>query len=239
MDANKGVVLVVAAHPDDEVLGCGGTLLRHHKNGDKTHIVIMTDGAGGIRGYEPDRKPRHATEFRAEYEAMSAAPAWKNAHKAAEMLGVTTLQIHGLRDSYFDTVPILEMAHLVEAAIDRIRPSIVYTHYPGDLSCDHARTAEAVITACRPKSGHPVKQLHFWENPSSTEWQLPLTFQPHMYVKIDVVNKWKVLNTAYGSETREWPHPRSCPAITALSEMRGAQSGLGNAEAFMVGRIAT
>lgn len=197
----------------------------------------MTDGAGEVRGYNQDRKERQAFEFKDEYESMAAGPAWKNAHKAADLLGAKSLQVGDFRDSFFDVIPILDLVHFVEQAVDRVRPDTIYTHYPGDLSVDHSRTAEAVITACRPKPGHPVKGLYFFEVASNTEWALPLTFQPQLFVEIDVAEKWIVLKEAYGSETRDMPHPRSEGVTVAMAHTRGSQAGLTSAEAFMIGRV--
>ena len=245
---------MIAAHVDDEVLGVGGTILQHVSKGDAVHILIMADGSGDVRGYKQDEKPRYhhfdglelpvtaagkrfKTGYEREYESMAASPAWKNAHKAADLLGAVSLQIHDLPDSRFDSADILDIAHLVEAAIDRVRPEIVYTHFGGDLSVDHRMTSEAVVTACRPKPGHPVKELYFFETPSNTEWALPLTFHPQKYVEIDPKEKNRILQEAYGSEMREIPHPRSIGGVEALASIRGSQSGYFWAEAFMVGRI--
>ncbi len=197
----------------------------------------MTDGAGDVRGYKQDRSARYGADIVTAAESMAAAPAWKNGHNAAVLLGVKSIQIHDLPDSRFDAVDILDMAHLMEAAIDRVRPDVVYTHYPGDLSVDHRRTAEAVITACRPKPGFPVREIYFFEVPSSTEWCLPLTFQPQLFVEVDYREKVSVLERAYGNEQRPFPHPRASTSLEALAKARGAQTGLKGAEAFMVGRI--
>ncbi len=230
-------VLVVAAHCDDEVLGCGGTIIKHVEAGDKVHILIMTDGGGDVRGYKLERSHRLKDLFEKEAEAMAAAPAWRNAHKAAHLLGVESLQIHELPDSRFDSVDILDLAHLVEAAIDRVRPWVVYTHYGGDLSVDHRRINEAVLCASRPKPGHPVKELYFFEGPSNTEWAFPLTFQPQKFVGINAGHKADVMEKAYSGEMREHNHPRGRMAILHHAYDRGSQAGLVGAEAFMVGRI--
>ncbi len=201
------------------------------------HILIMTDGAGDVRGYKQAREHRYAGDFKAEYDSLAASPAWRNAHKAADLLGANTLQVLDFPDSRFDGVDILDLTHAVEAAIDRVRPRIVYTHYPGDLSVDHRRTSEAVITACRPKPGHPVKELYFFEVASNTEWALPLTFQPQMFVQVNAGHKADIMEKAYGSEMRKDNHPRERMAILHHAYNRGSQAGLRAAEAFMVGRI--
>ncbi len=222
---DKRRVAVIVAHPDDEVLGCGGTIRRHAVAGDDVSVVIVADG-------EASRTP--------DAEAATIARREMAAGMAAEVLGVRRLTFHRLSDQRLDIVPLLDVVQLVERDISEIAPDIVYTHHAGDLNTDHRRVHEAVITACRPQRGHPVKTLLFFEIPSSTEWQPPgarAPFVPNWFVDIDGTLECKMAALrAYDGEMRPWPHPRSYEGVTHLARWRGATVGCGAAEAFMLGR---
>lgn len=237
-DEQRKPILVIAAHADDEALGCGGTIIRAVAQGFPVHVVIMTDGGTDVRGYQRERKPRSVQDMGIEIDSVSASPGWRNGHKAAKMMGVQTVCIHDLPDSKFDMVPVLELAQIVERHLDLVRPAIVLTHFSGDLNQDHRRVAEAAIMACRPKPNHPVQHLLFYEIASSTEWHVPSSFQPNLYIDITDQQDAKelVLKEAYGREMRESVHPRSIPGVYALNSWRGATIGVEVAEAFMVGR---
>lgn len=234
-------VLVVAAHPDDETLGCGGTIARHVAQGDSVHIVIGSDGAA-VRGVNHKREPALKDDIDKYAQSPFGSPGWRNGHKAAQIYGVTSITIHDLPDSQFDKLTMLELAKLVESHIERILPTIVYTHSPADLNLDHRMLGEATAIACRPKPGHPVRELLMYEVPSSTEWSPPgvyAPFVPHFFIDITkyLEIKEKVLQEAYQTELRETTHPRSISGVYALNSWRGASSGFEVAEAFMVGRI--
>lgn len=219
-------VAAIVAHPDDEVLGCGGTLRRHVLAGDAVSIVILADG-------ETSRETLGQTE--AAIERRSTA-----AQQAAAILGVANIQMHSLPDNRLDGETLLDIVKIVERHIGEIRPDIVYTHHAGDLNVDHRRVHEAVVTACRPQLGHPVETLLFFEIASSTEWQPPLSaspFLPNWFVDISgtLATKLEAL-TAYGHEMRDWPHPRSYRGVEHLARWRGAVVGCDAAEAFMLGR---
>jgi N-acetylglucosamine malate deacetylase 1 len=218
-------VAVIVAHPDDEVLGCGGTIRRHADDGDDVSVIILADG-------ETSRAPDAGAARIATRETAAGA--------AAEVLGVRRLTLHRLSDNRLDTSPLLDIVQLVERDIGEIAPDIVYTHHAGDLNIDHRRVHEAVITACRPQRGHPVRTLLFFEIPSSTEWQAPgarAPFLPNWFVDIDGTLETKMAALrVYDSEMRPWPHPRSYEGVTHLARWRGATVGCGAAEAFMLGR---
>jgi N-acetylglucosamine malate deacetylase 1 len=222
---DKRRVAVIVAHPDDEVLGCGGTIRRHAIAGDEVSVVILADG-------ETSRTPDAGAATIAKRETAAGA--------AAEVLGVRRLTLHRLSDNRLDTAPLLDVIQLIERDIGEIVPDIVYTHHAGDLNVDHRRVHEAVLTACRPQRGHPVKTLLFFEIPSSTEWQAPgarAPFLPNWFVDIDdtLESKMAALR-AYHGEMRPWPHPRSYEGVTHLARWRGATVGCGAAEAFVLGR---
>lgn len=234
-------VLVCAAHADDEALGCAGTIAKHVADGDQVHIVIMAEGGTDVRRIDKERRARTGDEIRDEAESPFNSPPWMNAHKAALILGVHSITLYDYPDSRFDAVDILDLAHTIEKEIDDHRPQIVYTHHSGDLNTDHQRTHEAVVIACRPKPGHPVKEVYFYEVPSSTEWNTPgsrAPFLPSRFVDITAYaeKKEEVLRDAYGREMRGVIHPRSISGVYALASWRGASCGVEQAEAFMVGR---
>lgn len=222
-------ILVVAAHPDDEVLGCGGAIKKHAQQGDLVHVLILAEGA-------TSRTPMRDRD-RAQNEISALA---KAAHQASEILGVTSLALHDFPDNRMDSCDLLDVIKIIEQAIVLYQPEIIYTHHSGDVNIDHRRIHEAVITAARPTPGHPVKILLFFEVASSTEWQTPgsaSTFAPNWFVDISKTLSFKLKAlAAYESEMRPWPHSRSIAALEYLARWRGASVGVEAAEAFMLGR---
>ena len=221
MNNPRSCILAVVAHPDDEVLGAGGTLARHAASGDEVHIVFLTDGVGA-RGND-----RAAVERRA-----------KAARLAASLLGACEPQFLGYPDNRLDRVDLLDITQAIEQVIKEIAPSTIYTHHAGDLNIDHVLCHRAVLTACRPMAGSKVRRIYAMEVPSSTEWSSPYSasaFVPTHFVDISATQeaKRRALE-AYAEEMRAFPHPRSFEAIDALATWRGASAGLHVAEAFMV-----
>ncbi len=218
-------VLVVAAHPDDEVLGCGGSIARHADAGDHVQVLIVAEGATS-RQQQRDRG-----QVDTELNDLAFA-----AQKAGEILGATGVELLDLPDNRLDSIDCLDLVKLIEARIERYQPQIVYTHHAGDVNIDHRRLHEAVVTACRPAPSHPVKRLLSFEVASSTEWQPPGSapaFQPNWFV--DISEQWdrkQLALEAYASEMRPWPHARSVKALEHLARWRGAQVGVQAAEAF-------
>jgi LmbE family N-acetylglucosaminyl deacetylase len=220
-------VLILAAHPDDEVLGCGGTIAKLADEGASVHVAFLADGVFAREGDQSTQ----------QHELASRRAA---AQKACGILGVKSVSFGDFPDNRMDTVPLLEITQAVEALISKYQPKIVFTHHAGDVNIDHRRLHEAIVTACRPQRGHPVKTLLCFEVPSSTEWQLPgsaPTFTPNWFVDITttLVRKLAALE-AYAEELRTWPHPRSLQGIEHLAHWRGATVGVDAAEAFMLGR---
>ncbi|MDD2367118.1 MAG: PIG-L family deacetylase [Desulfuromonadaceae bacterium] len=222
-------VLVVAAHPDDEVLGCGGTIARHTNTGDEVHVIILAEG---ITSRD---KVRMREDRNGELSELAKA-----AHTANEILGVKSLTIHNLPDNRLDSVDLLDLVKLVEGCIQTIKPDILYTHHVGDVNIDHRRIHEAVVTATRPQPGQTVKTLLFFEVQSSTEWQPPgsaQAFVPNWFIDISLTLELKMKAlTVYETEMRLWPHSRSCRAVEHLARWRGAIVGCQAAEAFILGR---
>jgi len=225
----KQKVLVVAAHPDDEVLGCGATMAKHAKNGDMVAVLILAEG---ITARAVSREPG---EHKHELGDLAQA-----AQKANDILGVFSLKLHTFPDNRMDSVDRLDVIKVVEEAIKLHSPDIVYTHHAGDVNIDHRRVQEAVIAACRPMPGVCVKRLLFFEVASSTEWQPPSSgpyFQPQWFENVsDTLHLKLQALQAYASEMREFPHPRSIKSLEYLARWRGSIVGVDAAEAFVLGR---
>src|SRR3989344_3338736 len=155
-------ILVVAAHPDDEILGVGGTILKHVKNGDQVSILVLGDG-------ESSREAKVDIEKREN-----------QAKRVIQALGAKEMILKKLPDNQFDSLPLLEIIKEVEAVIRQVKPEIIYTHCPTDLNVDHRLTFQAVLTACRPQPGFGVKKILAFETLSSTEWQIK--DQSHLFL---------------------------------------------------------
>ena len=218
-------ILVVAAHPDDEVLGCGGYIAARVKSGDEVVVTFVSDGVTS----------RDENLGIAEIETRRHA-----ARSASQVLGVKDVSFGDFPDNKLDSVPVLEVIKTIESVIRRVQPSIVVTHFGGDLNIDHRIVNQAVITSCRPTSGQCVKQIMFFEIPSSTEWQVPNegeVFVPNWFEDISQTLELKAQALKmYEHELREWPHPRSVKAVEHLAHWRGASCGVDAAEAFVLGR---
>lgn len=218
-------VLVVAAHPDDEVLGCGGTIARHAEAGDQVEVLIVAEGATS-RQQQRDRG-------QATQELLLLAQA---ARKAGTILGASGVELLDLPDNRLDSLDRLDLIKRIEQCIEHHQPQVVYVHHAGDVNVDHRRLHEAVVTACRPTPGHVVQRLLSFEVASSSEWQAPGSapaFQPNWFV--DISAQWprkREALAAYASEMRPWPHARSIEALEYLARWRGAQVGVEAAEAF-------
>jgi N-acetylglucosamine malate deacetylase 1 len=226
MDSGK-VVLVIAAHPDDEALGCGGTIARHAAEGDRVHILFLAEGVTA-------RHPK--ADLKAAAGAIGARE--EMARQAAKQMGAVVSRFVRNPDNRLDTVPLIELSKEVEKEIAALAPAVIYTHHGGDLNLDHRRVHDAVVTACRPVAGHPVKSIFSFEVLSSTEWTHSSAFapfRPQHFVDISgYIDRKMAAIEAYKGEMRQFPHPRSREAIMALAQYRGAASGCLAAEAFAV-----
>ena len=218
-------ILVVAAHPDDEVLGCGGTIARHADSGDQVQVLIVAEGSTS-RLLERDRN-----QVRDELSALAQA-----AQTAGSILGAAGVELLDFPDNRLDSLDRLDLIKRIEESVERYQPACVYVHHAGDVNVDHRRLHEALVTACRPTPGHVVKRLLSFEVASSTEWQPPgsaPSFQPNWFV--DISDHWERKREAlraYATEMRDWPHARSLEAVEHLARWRGSQVGVEAAEAF-------
>lgn len=222
-------VLIVAAHPDDEVLGCGGTILKHISRADSVRILIMAEG---LTSRDLTRDSVGHKEELARLHESSA--------QAAKCLGAEGTRLCSFPDNRMDSVDLLDVVKEVEKEIEIFKPNIIYTHHAGDVNIDHRVTHDAVVTACRPMPGCSIETLLFFEVLSSTEWQSPSPdriFAPDWFVDIgDKLDKKLDALHCYASEMREYPHSRSYEGVKALAAYRGISAGCEYAEAFSLGR---
>ena len=220
--------LIIVAHPDDEVLGCGGSIAKWSLQGE-VHILIMAEGATSREAV------RDVYGKQQELSLLAQA-----AHNAGEILGATSVKLLGLPDNRMDSIDLLDVVKSVEEVIDSLQPDTVVTHHAGDLNVDHRVVHNAVITACRPQFGHPVKKILAFESPSSTEWQPAdsgAQFHPNWFEDISATLDKKISALQeYKLEMRDWPHSRSLKAVEHLAKWRGASVGCNMAEAFVLVR---
>ena len=224
-------ILIVAAHPDDEILGCGGTIARLAEEGNDVHILILAEGI-------TSREVKRDRDLKTDELSVLA----KIANLAAHEVGAKSLTLFDFPDNRMDSIDRLDVIKKVEQKIEEVKPCKVFTHFGNDLNIDHRVTNDAVVTACRPYPGQIVKELYFFEVTSSTEWQSGhngFTFYPNYFVSLSNTDIGKKVNALkiYESEMRKFPHARSIEALNTLSKWRGASVGFEFAEAFMVGRV--
>lgn len=217
-------VLVLAAHPDDEVLGCGGTIARRSRDGDDVHIAILGEG---ITSRFQNREEADLTELERLHE---------RSREAGRIVGATQVSLFGLPDNRFDSIALLDIVKIIEGLIDGLEPSVVYTQHGGDLNIDHNLLYRATLTATRPMADCPVRELYAYEVASSTEWafqKFEPAFRPNTFVDISETLESKIAAMeVYESEARAFPHPRSPEALRAQAQRWGSASGLHAAEAF-------
>jgi len=207
-------VLVIAAHPDDETLGCGGTIAKLNKEGYKITTLILGEGISSRDGVR-DVKKREKDILELKEEAK----------RANAILGVKEVFFHDFPDNRFDIISLLDIVKVIEKIKNQIKPEIIFTHYENDLNIDHQIIYRAVITATRPIKGETVKEIYSFEIPSSTEWSYPLSFSPNMFYDISetIDVKLKALGKLEG--------------VKLINKNWGMKVGLEYAEAFKCIRI--
>jgi LmbE family N-acetylglucosaminyl deacetylase len=217
-------ILVIAAHPDDEVLGCGGTIARLGREGHEIYVAIL--GEGITARYD----------HREQVNTSSVEALHARSRQVGEMLGAKDVFIHNLPDNRFDTVPLLDVIKIIEDLVARFTPKVIYTHHGGDLNIDHIAVHRAVLTATRPIPGQSVREIYAFEVPSSTEWSFQRfepSFRANVFVDIAGTLHTKVQALAlYETEARQFPHPRSPDALEAIARRWGSVVGCQAAEAF-------
>lgn len=223
-------ILVIAAHPDDEVLGCGGTIAHHVSRDEQVRVVFLAEGV--LARYEP-------AEF--ERDDIQAASAQRNANarKALTILGVAPGEVFLSKRPCcrLDQMPQIELAKEIERHLSDFQPTRLFTHSAHDVNVDHRMAYAAVLTATRPVSSGQLRMVLSFEVLSSTEWNTATPFAPTIFQDISAFIDRKIeALAAYGDEMRPAPHPRSPEVLRALSIFRGAQAGMRHAEAFSLVR---
>ena len=222
-------VVVVVAHPDDEVLGCGGTIALMGRVGRPVHVLITADGLSS-------RGKNGITNANEDFLKQRNDAATK----ACQLMGCESVELLDLPDNRLDSIDLLDIVKIVESFIQKFKPETVLTHHNGDVNIDHRIIHDAVIAACRPQPGFCVNELLFFEVPSSTEWRPPgsgIAFSPNWFVDISETLDIKLAALQqYKDELRDFPHPRSLEAVESLARWRGASVGVNAAEAFVLGR---
>ena len=219
---NKSV-LIIAAHTDDEALGCGGTIARHVAEGDDVYALFTADGVSSRPGAKD-----------ADLINRNSA-----AEKARRILGIRENIYLGLPDNRLDSVPLIEIVQHLETFITKVKPNIIYTHHNGDLNVDHRITHQAVLTACRPTPNSSVESIYAFEVMSSTDWSTSKSepFLPNYFIEIsDYIEKKNKALSAYQLEMRQKPHSRNIDHINLLALHRGYSVGCGETEAFILVR---
>jgi LmbE family N-acetylglucosaminyl deacetylase len=223
-------ILVVVAHPDDEVLGCGGTIARYAREGLDVHVVILSQGVTArIEDQHDNIKKKKIKEIIGQI------------HSSAKKLGVKGTSVYDFPDNRFDSVALLDIVKVIEQVKEKVKPAVIYTHHRSDLNSDHRIVYNAVLIASRPVKSESTREIYSFEVPSSTEWYYPSAFMPNCFIGISstIAKKIEAMKT-YKSEAHEWPHPRSSTAIKILAQKRGSEVGLEAAEAFeLIRRIKT
>jgi LmbE family N-acetylglucosaminyl deacetylase len=225
-------ILVVVAHPDDELLGQGATI---HKLSNEFNCICRAVILG--EGLTSRSEKRDREKWEQELKEHRAC-----IHEATEIIGYESVGIYDFPDNRFDSVDLLDIIKVIENEKEEFQPEIIFTHHGGDLNIDHQRTFEAVMTATRPMKDEIVKTIITFETPSSTEWQAssdPRRFTPNLFVEVseeDIQAKCDGME-AYKFEKREWPHPRSTKALKVLAQKNGMVAGHGLAEAFLIIRM--
>ncbi len=220
-------ILIVAAHPDDEALGCFGTVAKLIKEGYEAYTLILGEGK---TSRDDEREVENKKD---ELEVLNT-----EIQKANDVIGIKKVFIESFPDNRFDSVDLLNIVKVISKIKDEIKPDIIFTHYEKDLNIDHQITYKAVITATRPMQNECVKEIYSFEILSSTEWNYPLSFSPNTFFDIsDTIDlKIKAMNE-YASELCEYPHPRSIEGIELSAKYHGMRVGKKYVEAFKSVRV--
>ena len=227
MKNNK--ILIIAAHPDDEVLGCGASMAKWSKDGHEIHVLIMAEGV-------TSRDSKRNRDLRSNELSQLV----QSAKKAGKILGVKSVEVLDYPDNRLDSVDLLDVVKSIEYYLEKLKPEVVVTHHSSDLNIDHQIIHQAVVTSCRPEPNNTIKRILSFEIPSATDWQsstMGNPFIPNWFEDVSDTLELKIKALeAYKSEMRDWPHTRSIKAVEYLAKWRGASAGCQAAESFMLVR---
>ena len=219
-------ILVFAPHPDDEVLGCGGTIARHVAEGGSVFVCIVTRGKPPVYNHSKEILESTPHDLVEEIEA---------AHKVLGVKKTFYLQFPAVM---LETVPRYELNNAISGLISDLKPDVIYVPHFGDMQKDHTITSEAVMVAARPKGDHVVRSVYSYEALSETEWNIPRSsyaFMPNTFIDVtDFMGKKIEAMGCYKSQLSSFPNPRSIEAMEALAKYRGSTMGAKAAEAFML-----
>ena len=218
-------VLVIAAHPDDEVLGVGGTIAKLSAEGVDCHLLIVTDGS--------------SSQYRDSDNLHEIIEAKKLETKGcADLLGFKSIHYGELPDMMLDRTPHIVVNQVIEKVIDEVQPDTVFTHFWGDVNKDHQEVYKSTLVAVRPVMGQVVRELYCYRVPSSTEWtpnKADTMFMANFFVDIEKIAEQKYKAFAcYSTELREYPHPRSVQYLREADKAVGLRVGLMAAEEFVM-----
>lgn len=218
-------VLIIGAHPDDDILGCGGIMSKYARSGTEFRVIFIAEGSSCRF---------KANELDSEEVAATINERNNFGIKALAKLGVTQYHFYNLPCGRLDTVSIIEINKIIEQEVLKFQPDTIFTHSENDANNDHGLVFKASIMATRPCNAFKVKTLYSYEILSSSEWKFTSSFEPNSFQELseeDVKNKWEAL-AEYETEIREFPFPRSLGGISTLAKYRGLQAGVSYAEAF-------
>ena len=219
-------ILVVAAHPDDEILGCGGLLSLQSALGASIRVIFIAEGSS-CRYSSPS-----VDQAQNDIVHRNAC-----AHRSLSLLGVNELRFFNLPCGRLDTLPIIDINKIIESEIRDFDPVLILSHSPDDNNNDHKLVSRSLSMATRPYSCQ-VPEILFFEILSSSEWNFSNPFRPNIFCQLQdehVDNKINAL-LCYDTEINEFPYPRSPEGIRTLAKLRGMQSGFPYAEAFSLYR---
>lgn len=218
----KERILIIAAHPDDDILGCGGTIKLFSKKKYNISSIFFTDGEKAKNNFNK----KNITKRR------------DNSLTASKIIGVKDTYFFDYNDQMLDNYPLIELTKSLETLLKKIRPTIIFTHFHKDINKDHQIVNQVVSTATRPNCIKGLKKIFYFEVLSSTEWNNKETFNPNYFVDISKTINQKInAFKKFPSEIRSWPHSRSLEGIRTLAKYRGMQAGKNYCEAFMVAKI--
>ena len=218
-------VLVIAAHPDDEVLGVGGTVAKLSAQGVECHLLIVTDGSSA--------QYRDVDDLQAIIDAKKL-----EAQGCADILGFKSIHYGELPDMQLDTTPHIQINQVIGKVVEQVQPDTVFTHFWGDVNLDHQNVYKSTLVVVRPVMGQVVKELYCYRVPSSTEWtpnKADTMFMPNYFVDIEqfAEQKYKAF-ACYTTELREYPHPRSVQYLRETDKAAGLRVGMLAAEEFIL-----